>query len=113
MGNEVRSRRLAGPLLLSSADASVYVVPSGRTAVVRTILLHNTHSATVNVFLSLNATATVAASFLTALAIPVNTTVKLESWMALDPGDEIRSLAGTNNVVRATLFGALLDGVPT
>lgn len=103
----VRSTRLFGPTTVTPLTTSVLVtVPSGRTAIVRGLLVSATGAATTTVLVTINTLAWWRGS------IPINSSSSLP-YLVLNPGDVLR-LQNTDAVGTVTVTGAgsLLLGEP-
>lgn len=88
-----------------------YTVPVGRTAVVRSITLSSNATVAGEVKIYVGAAST--PTLIWVGQVPPKTTVILDHWMALLPGDTLRGkvVTGQQNVTMA-VFGALLLGEP-
>lgn len=107
----VRSKRILGPTQLSTSLTTVYTVPSGRTAIVRTAYIYNQHSTDVSVLLTINGTGV--ADRLGNFLVPAARQIVLPAELVLNPGDVLRASASVSSVAELTLFGSLLLGEPT
>lgn len=109
----VRSRRLAGPSQVVAGGATLsYTVPSGRTAVVRSVVLSSNAMASGEVKAYIGAIGT--PQLVWVVQVPARSTVVHPGYIVLNPGDvfTIAVVTGQQNVT-AAIFGALLDGIPT
>jgi len=108
----VRSRRLAGPTQVVAGGAEfTYTVSSGRTAVVRTIVVVSNATA-AGEFKWYVGTASTPTSIWQA-TIAAKSTLVFPGWLALDPGDVLRCkvVTGQQNIT-VSVYGALLLGEP-
>lgn len=109
----VRSKTLAGPTLITgnNVDTTVYTVPSGATAVLRSIRLVNTSSG-ASATVKLRTTSSSGTIF-KQVAIPLASEHRDDTWTCFGPGTDIRARVVENigNVVTITISGAELDGV--
>ena len=108
----VRSRRLAGPVTLStSSETTIYTVPSGRTAIVRLIALADTGAGGCTVGLSINP-GSGAARFARSLAVPASGSITFTAPLILNPGDVLSGRSVTDTC-GCWVFGSLLLGEPS
>lgn len=107
----VRTARLAaGNAGASGAVKVIYVCPSGRTAIVKDIRLHNSTGGPIAAVLGLKS----GAEF-----VPVLNTGSLDAgprsfpdcWLALEPGDSIELVSGAAGGIQYWLSGTELEGV--
>lgn len=108
----VRSRRIFGPVVLAAGTrAVVYTVPSGRTAIFRSLLFVNVGAAGAACQLRVNADTTAACvSFMTIGSLD---TVALRDDLILNPGDVLWAGAPFGATVNLSGYGSLLDGAPS
>lgn len=95
------ARRLAGPLTLGAAAATVYTVPADTTAIVKSILLCNPSGATRAVTMSVGADAT-GTRFLTQLSVPAAGLQAIDTFVPLAAGETLQAFcdaAGTVNLL--------------
>lgn len=107
----VRSARLFGPTALNSTWLTVYTVPSGRTAIIRTLTLANTDTATQGT-LVIGVNGTDHDDRLFTIVMPAGTTQRIDSFLVLNPGDTLRAIRQTSTEMCLAGFGALLLGAP-
>jgi hypothetical protein len=108
----VRSRRVLGPqqVLAGGTDAT-YTVPSGRTLVVRSLVVASNATAAGEFKWFVGAATT--PTLIWVATVGAKATLVADWWMALDPGDVLRCkvVTGQQNVT-VSVFGALLFGAP-
>lgn len=109
----VRSRRLWGPTNMgTNATVTLYSVPAGRTAVIRTITVANGSATTAGTIrFGINSSSSTA-RILEGQAVPLGDTFIWDHWLALDPGDDLIGVS-VGVSLRCTGFGALLLGEPS
>lgn len=111
----VRSRRLFGPSAAGSAGVplAIYTVPAGRTAIVRSLFVAKTSTASDGNFtLRLNGSSSGFGLYATVALAGVMTWI-LPDELVLNPGDVLWTVfTGATNVVRVSAFGSLLEGAP-
>jgi hypothetical protein len=101
-------KRLSGPALLTTSTASAYVVPAGRTGVVKQIILNNTSTTanTVTVHLVPNGgTAATANEIVSDLNIAGYSQIIWAADLPLSAGDSIQLSSSLSNTITATISG--------
>jgi len=101
-------KRLAGPIHLTDAAATIYTapayVPTTQRTRVRTIRLFNRHSAVLAVTISVGADAT-GTRLLDAYPLATKTPYVIHGPIYLAAGEIIQGLAGTTNLVTVEIDG--------
>lgn len=112
---DVRSARVAGPITpLTGTATVVYTVPSGRTLIVRGLVIANV-SGTVDATVQVRVNGTTSGFGLwQGLSILRNETWVAPAYIVLNPGDVLYVRQDTGvNFIKVWLFGSLLDGAPS
>lgn len=113
MAGEVRSRRLYGPVHATTGGPSlVYTVPSGRTAVVRSMVIVNNGTVTSEARVLL-VNGPVANGRVYNVELLAKGSVFVQD-LVFNPGDEVRITSNTvgGGPIAFALYGSLLDGAP-
>jgi len=109
----LRSKTLVGPVALSAnnVDSVLYTVPSGETAILRSIRIVNTNSGS-SATVKLRKT-TSAGTIWKQVVIPAATEHRDETWTCFVDGDTIRGRVVENlgATVIITISGAELEGI--
>lgn len=107
----VRSRRLAGPLVVTGTAAAVtlFTTPADRTDLVKALTIVNATAGSTTVTFYLNS-ATSGAMVWRATAA-VGSTQLLDPWLVLHPGDSLLVHSSGQNVTVAA-YGSRLAGPP-
>lgn len=111
----VRSRRLFTTAAPANANTLLYTVPSGRTAVVRTlVLVGQSTTLGASATLLLNGTSAANNGLERGLVFSATETKYRDHWLCLNPGDTLRLsvAASPGSGVLVHGFGALLLGEP-
>lgn len=103
----VRSKRLFGPIGLSTSIAPIHTVDGAQTAVIRSLILANRSGAAATCRLSINGSS-IAAAMLWDHSIPAGDFVVVPD-LVLDAGDVLWGRASAGNTITAAAFGSLLD----
>lgn len=98
------AKRHAGPLLLTTAEQTLYTVPASTTAIVRGIRIANTSAAAVTVKLSIGADAA-GTRLMSDVPIPANSVYDWSGFLVLATANTLRGQAGTTNVLTITVSG--------
>ena len=102
------AKRLAGPVFLSTSSASLYVVPAGRTGVVKQIILNNTGATALTVTANLvpnGASVTPSNQIISQLSIAGFSQIIWAADLPLSPGDSVHLVASGATGVTATISG--------
>lgn len=106
----VRSRRLWGPLLhVAGTTTSAYIVPAGRTAVLRSLVIANTAGSGAVVVIITPSGGTAVGLISISMSAPSDR--ELFDWV-LNPGDTLSINPAAGMSVRTAGFGSLLEGAP-
>jgi len=107
----VRSKRLTDSITCNAGTTTnVFTVPSGRTAIVRSIAVNSSAATGATVAFLLD-TGAGAVNFQRAIAIPAAGSILYTGPLVFNPGDVFSVNVATTNC-RVMLFGTLLLGEP-
>ena len=98
------AKRLAGPVLITNAEVTWYTVPTGRTAIVRTIHIVNTSGSAATATVSIGADAA-GTRLLSAHSVAANSEYDLNTFLVMAAAETLRGQAGTTNVLTITVSG--------
>jgi hypothetical protein len=105
----VRSKRLAGPQAVGTANSLLYTGPAGETTLLKQITLANTSPLANTIALKLNGTSGSQTIFFE--TVGGSQASHLDGlFVVLQPGDTLHGQAGAATMIVA-LFGAQLEGV--
>lgn len=107
----VRSRRFLGAQAIPVAVTALYTVPAGRTLVVRTLRVVNTHTVNTYTFSLWWPTSAVGSTQFQTVALGPGLTWTNTDWCVLNPGDVLYGQS-SNTGVKISGYGALLLGEP-
>lgn len=107
----VRTKQLANGVLTTTLT-SLYTVPAGKTAIIRSIHYYNpAGGATTTVFFSALIGGN-SRGIVISPGVLVNTTPLFpDFWFVLGPGDSLRGSANPSSAVQFLISGAELEGV--
>lgn len=106
----VRTKQLAEGTFTNS-NVTIYTCPTGETTIVKYVTLFNPSASTATTVRVRLVTAGGARTFIRQ-EIPIQTAVRIDSWLVMEPGDTIDALATAAGInVEYTLSGAELEGV--
>lgn len=96
----VHSTQLALRQALGTAGADVYTCPTGKRAIVKSILIRNTNVAASNCFVNVVAAGgtTAAFNFHLALTGADGDTINVATWIVLNAGDKLHVVPAKANV---------------
>lgn len=99
-------KRLAGPVQLTAASATLYTVPAATTAVIRNIRVCNTTAAAQTFSLAIQGAAGTAANQLfSAYSLPANGVLDMSGFYVLAATEYISGLAGTASTLTIIING--------
>lgn len=107
----VRSRRILGAQAIPTALTALYTVPAGRTFILRTLRVVNTHTINTYTFSLWWPTSAVGSTQYQTKSLGPGETWTDETWVVLNPGDIIYGQSA-NTGVKISAYGALLFGAP-
>lgn len=105
----VRSKRLFGPLTVTTANTLAYTCPAGRTALLKWLSAANV-AALGATLISGYINGTLGGQLVLQQAVPNGLDLQLPLWIVLHPGDIFRLKAGQASLI-VSGFGAELEGV--
>lgn len=96
-----------GPVVLTTANATLYTVPALTTMIVRSIHVTNNNTSSIFPFsLGINGTAaTLANMFFSQMQVPPLGVVDWSGFLPLFAGDTLQALTNTTNVLVITISG--------
>lgn len=100
--------RLAGPAQVASSATSVYTVGSGKTAVVKQLVLNNTSSSAITIsayLVPVSGSATAATSFIYQLSVAPSSNIIWSGDLPLTAGEQIYLAASSGTSVTYVLSG--------
>lgn len=98
-------KRLGGPTQLGTTTTTLCTVPSGRTYVIKQIIIANTDTVDRLLTLSIGSAATVANRIISALPIGGNDLVVFDTALVLEATETLQGLSDTASRVNVTLVG--------
>lgn len=102
--------RLAGPLVLGTAASDLYAA-SGRSVLMKQVIVANKSAAAATVRLSLlpsGVSADAVHQLLPDVSVAANDSLVLDAFQVLAPGDKLSGLAGAASALVVTISGVLL-----
>jgi hypothetical protein len=94
--------RLAQAALTTSTTTTLYTVATGKTVIVKQIILANTTSALATATLSLNSF-----SIMGAVSVAANSTITLDLSQVLNAAEVIQGGSGTASAITCTISGVV------
>jgi hypothetical protein len=98
-------KRLGGPTQLGTTTTTLTTVPSGRTYVIKQIVIANTDTVDRLVTLSIGSAATAANHLMSALPVGGNDIVIWDTALVLEAAETLQGLSDTTAKVNVTLVG--------
>ena len=98
------AKRLAGPVLLTGSEATLYTVPASTTAILRGLRVVNNDTATVNLTLSIGADAA-GTRLYSAFGLTAKSVHDWSGFMVLAAAETLRGFASATNVLTVTVSG--------
>lgn len=97
--------RVGGPTQLGLTTGAVVTVPTGRTYIVKQIVVCNTDTIDRAFSLAIGSAATASNRMFSTMPIGANDTLVFDTAIVLAAGETLQGLADTNSRVTVTAFG--------